>query len=82
MISSMLLLRHLFVCMLLCILPLGVLAQTTRALPQPRQAQGADLSTNAARVLDWANRVMADDPKVRAIAEAALVQGAGRSLPC
>ena len=32
-------------------------------------------------MLDWANRVMADDPKVRAIAEAALVQGAGRSLP-
>ena len=27
------------------------------------------------------NRVMANDPKVRAIAEAALVQGAGRSLP-
>ena len=30
---------------------------------------------------DWANRVMANDPKVRATAEAALVQGAGRSLP-
>ncbi len=36
---------------------------------------------NSALVLDWANRVMANDPKVRAIAEAALVQGAGRSLP-
>ena len=32
-------------------------------------------------MLDWANRVMANDPKVRATAEAALVQGAGRSLP-
>ena len=32
-------------------------------------------------MLDWANRVMAKDPKVRATAEAALVQGAGRSLP-
>ena len=32
-------------------------------------------------MLDWANRVMASDPKVRATAEAALVQGAGRSLP-
>ena len=73
--------RHLFICTLLCILPIPVLAQTTRSLPQPRQAKGSDLSTNSASVLDWANRVMADDPKVRAIAEAALVQGAGRSLP-
>ena len=32
-------------------------------------------------MLDWANRLMAKDPKVRAIAEAALVKGAGRSLP-
>ena len=31
--------------------------------------------------LDWANRVMATDPRVRATAEAALVQGAERSLP-
>ncbi len=30
---------------------------------------------------DWADRVMADDPKVRASAEAALVKGASRSLP-
>ena len=73
--------RHLFICTLLCILPIPVLAQTTRSLPQPRQAKGSDLSTNSALVLDWANRVMANDPKVRAIAEAALVQGAGRSLP-
>jgi outer membrane protein assembly factor BamB len=32
-------------------------------------------------VIDWENRVMSKDPKVRAIAVAALVQGAGRSLP-
>ena len=32
-------------------------------------------------MLEWANRVMANDPQVRAIAEAALVQGAERSLP-
>ena len=32
-------------------------------------------------MIDWENRVMSKDPKVRAIAEAALVQGAGRSLP-
>ena len=52
--------RQLLICTLLCILPMPVLAQTTRAL---------------------ANRVMANDPKVRAIAEADLVRGAGRSLP-
>ena len=73
--------RHLFICTLLCILPIPALAQTTRSSPQPRQAKGSDLSTNSARVLDWANRLMAKDPKVRAMAEAALVKGAGRSLP-
>ena len=62
-------------------LPISPLAQTTGSFPQQRQAQGEDLSTNSARVLDWANRLMAKDPKVRAIAEAALVKGAGRSLP-
>ena len=36
---------------------------------------------NSASVRDWENRVMSKDPKVRAKAEAALVQGAGRSLP-
>ena len=35
----------------------------------------------AQTTLDWANRVTATDSKVRATAEAALVQGAGRSLP-
>ena len=32
-------------------------------------------------MLDWANRLTAKDPKVRATAEAGLVKGAGRSLP-
>jgi outer membrane protein assembly factor BamB/HEAT repeat protein len=64
--------RHLFICTLLSILPIAVLAQPTPSLPQPRQDK---------EVLDWANRVMADDPRVRAIAEAALVKEAGRSLP-
>ena len=73
--------RHLFICTLLCILPIPALAQTTRSLPRPRQAKGSDLSRNSALALEWANRVMANDPKVRANAEAALVQGAGRSLP-
>ena len=70
--------RDAFICTLLCILPLAVLAQTRRSFPQPLQA---NLSRNSASVRDWADRVMSKDPKVRASAEAALVQGAGRSLP-
>src|SRR5687768_14776873 len=73
--------RHFFIYTLLCILPVTVLAQTTRLLPKPRQASGSDLSINSASVLNWANRLKAKDPKVRATAEAALVQGARRSLP-
>src|SRR5215208_6451357 len=73
--------RHVFTCTLLCILPVPVLAQTTRSRPQPRQAKGSDLSRNSASVRDWENRLIAKDPKVRATAEAALVQGARRSLP-
>ena len=39
------------------------------------------ISGLAQTTADWANRVTAKDPKVRALAEAALVQGAARSLP-
>jgi len=63
--------RHLFICTLLCILPIPVLAQARRSDP----------AINSAQVRDWENRLMAKDPKVRAKAEADLVQGAGRSLP-
>jgi outer membrane protein assembly factor BamB/HEAT repeat protein len=73
--------RHLFICTLLCTLAIPALAQTTRSLPQPRQVKRSDQARNSARVIDWENRVMSKDPKVRAIAEAALVQGAGGSLP-
>src|SRR5262245_63982180 len=73
--------RHLVICTLFCILPIPALAQTTRSLPQPRQARSSDPSRNSASVRDWANRLMANDPKVRAIAKAALVEGARRSLP-
>src|SRR5215213_3687713 len=69
------------ICTLLCILPVPVLAQTTRSLPQSHQARGSDVSRNSASVRDWTNRLMANDPKVRAIAEASLVQAARRSLP-
>jgi HEAT repeat protein/outer membrane protein assembly factor BamB len=41
----------------------------------------SSLSRDPAQVRDWANRLMANDPKVRATAEAVLVQGARRSLP-
>jgi outer membrane protein assembly factor BamB len=73
--------RHLFICTLLCVFAISPLAQTTASFTQQRQAQSENLSTSSARVLDWANRLMANDPKVRAIAEATLVKGAGRSLP-
>ena len=73
--------RHLFISTLLCTLAIPALAQTTRSLPQPRQVKRSDQARNSAQVIDWENRVMSKDPKVRAIAEAALVQGAGRSLP-
>src|SRR3954447_6867283 len=63
--------RHAFICTLLCILPIPVLAQTTHSRS----------SKNSAQVVGWANRVMANDATVRATAEAALVQGAERSLP-
>ena len=52
--------RYLFLSALFCILPISVVAQTTR---------------------DWADRVMSSDPRVRARAEDALIQRAGRSLP-
>jgi outer membrane protein assembly factor BamB len=73
--------RHLFICTLLCTLAIPALAQTTRSLSHLRQAKRSDQARNSAQVIDWENRVMSKDPKVRAIAEAALVQGAGRSLP-
>src|SRR5262245_61997526 len=47
--------------------------------PLPQTESG--LSRNPALVRDWANRLLANDPKVGAKAEAALVQGARRSLP-
>jgi outer membrane protein assembly factor BamB/HEAT repeat protein len=73
--------RYLFIWTLLCILPTPVRPQTTHSLPQPRRAKGSDLSINSVSVRSWENRLMAHDLKVRATAEAALVQGARRSLP-
>jgi HEAT repeat protein/outer membrane protein assembly factor BamB len=52
-------------------------ALSQSSLPQTESS----LSRNPALVRDWANRLLANDPKVRATAEAALVEGARRSLP-
>ena len=57
--------RHLLICTLLLCV-----------LPIPAAAQ-----TTPAQVADWETRLTARDPKVRAAAEAALVQRAGQSLP-
>ena len=46
-----------------------------------RLPTASDLSRNPALALDWANRVLSKDLKVRSTAEAALVQGERRSLP-
>lgn len=73
--------RHLFIGTLLFILAIPALAQTTRSVPQPRQVKRSDQSLDPARVPDWENRLMSKDAKVRADARAALVQGAGRSIP-
>ncbi len=67
--------RDFFIGMLLCIVSTPVLAQATRSVPQPHQIK------RSGRVTYWENRLMSKDPKVRAIAEATLVQDAQRSLP-
>src|SRR5688500_10421387 len=61
--------RILFIWTLLCILPTPVLPQTT------------DFSRNATSIRDWESRLIDDDPKVRATAEAELVQRGRRSFP-
>ena len=71
--------RHLFFCTLVLILPITLVAQTTPSAH--KRSPKSDLSLNSAGVRDWANRVMSNDAKVRATAQAALVRGGGRSLP-
>src|SRR5204863_9741927 len=57
------------------------LSQAVAPFQSPLPPTESSLSRNPALVRDWANRLQANDPKVRATAEAALVQGAPRSLP-
>ncbi|HVQ41261.1 MAG TPA: hypothetical protein VMS54_03605, partial [Vicinamibacterales bacterium] len=72
--------RHVFICTLLWSLTIPA-AQTTPSRPQAPQATAPVLSTSAASVRNWTSRLTSSDPKVRAIAEAALVEGARLSLP-
>ena len=57
------------------------LSQGVALSQSPPPQTESSLSRNPALVRDWANRLLANDRKVRATAEAALVKGAGRSLP-
>jgi HEAT repeat protein len=72
--------RWLFICVLVSIFPIPALAQSSRSQPQARPTESSHLSRNFASVRDWQNRLMANDPKVRAIARTALVEGSPRSL--
>jgi outer membrane protein assembly factor BamB/HEAT repeat protein len=57
------------------------LSQGVALSQTPLPQTESSLSRNPALVRDWASRLLADDPKVRTTAEAALVQEAQRSLP-
>src|SRR5262245_8074973 len=57
------------------------LSQAVVLSQSPLPPTESALSRNPALVREWANRLLADDPKVRATAEATLIQGGQRSLP-
>jgi hypothetical protein len=59
-------------------MPSGHASASSQELPLPTESE---LARNPALALDRANRVLANEPKVRATADAALVQGAAHSLP-
>jgi outer membrane protein assembly factor BamB/HEAT repeat protein len=65
----------------LAIILIAVLSQAVALAQSPPPRTKSSPSTSRALVRDWANRLLANDPKVRATAEAALVQRAQRSLP-
>ena len=56
------------------------LSQAVALSQSPLPPTESSLSGNPALIRDWADRLQADDPRVRLSAEAALVQGAPRSL--
>jgi HEAT repeat protein/outer membrane protein assembly factor BamB len=57
------------------------LGQAVALSQSARPQTDSTLSTHPARIRDWADRLLAKDPKVRATAETALVQRPQRSLP-
>jgi len=57
------------------------LSQAVALSQSPLPPTESSLSRNPALARDWVDRLQANDPKVRATAEAALVQAARRSLP-
>ena len=57
------------------------LSQAVALSQSPMPQTESSLARNPALARDWADRLQANDPKIRATAEAALIQGAGRSLP-
>jgi outer membrane protein assembly factor BamB/HEAT repeat protein len=57
------------------------LGQAVALSQSPLPRTESSLSQNPALVDDWASRLLADDPKVRATAQAALVQAGRRSFP-
>ena len=57
------------------------LSQAVALSQSPLPQTESSLSRNPALVRDWANRLLANDPKVRATAEADLVQVGRRFVP-
>ncbi len=68
-------------CQALAIVFAAGLSQTVALSQSPLPQTESSLSRNPALVDDWANRLLANDPKVRATAEAALVQAGPGSFP-
>jgi hypothetical protein len=73
--------RQAVVLTLFCSLQMPAVVEASPSVPQQGQTKGSDFSTTPASVRGWADRVTAKDPKVRASADADLVQGVPRSLP-
>jgi outer membrane protein assembly factor BamB/HEAT repeat protein len=66
---------------LLLLLVGSTAAQTSSSSPSVPLPKKSELSRNPALVSDWARPALANDAQVRAATEAALVNGAKRSLP-
>lgn len=73
--------RYLFVIGLFLLGACTATRHTSSSPQEPALPTKSDLSRNSVLARDWADRVISSDAKIRATAEAALVQGEGRSLP-